>query len=179
MVRIESVAGIWSFRLKFVKNACLNYYSRNLVSFNFRDDNARVFQRVPYKWISIRRLVKPHANCCVDILTARWLRPAFAESYRLRRVSLSKNLWLFMFEMHLISGITDEPPRPPCQAKCKNRALRSLYFGIYYSFGFSRLFFAFFGVFSGDLGFLYSCSIPGLLSLLNYFLSVSQWAPFS
>ena len=26
------------------------------------------------------------------ILTARWLRPAFAESYRLRRVTLSKEL---------------------------------------------------------------------------------------
>jgi len=57
-------------------------------------------------------LVKPHANYYVDILKARWLRPAFAESYRLRRVTLS-NLWLFMFEMHLISGINDEPPRPP------------------------------------------------------------------
>ena len=92
VVRIESIAGIWSFWLNFVKNVCLNYYSRNLVSFNFRGDNARVFQRFPYKWISIWRLVKPHANYCVDILTARWLRPAFAESYRLRRVTLSKEL---------------------------------------------------------------------------------------
>jgi len=33
-------------------------------------------------------------------------------------------------------------------------------------------------VFSGDFGFLHSCSIPGLLFLLNYFLSVSQWTPF-
>jgi len=39
-------AGIWSFRLNFVKNVCLNYYSRNLVSFNFRGHHARVFQRV-------------------------------------------------------------------------------------------------------------------------------------
>jgi len=38
--------GIWSFRLNFVKNVCLNYYSWNLALFNFRDDNARVFQRV-------------------------------------------------------------------------------------------------------------------------------------
>jgi len=37
-------------------------------------------------------VVKPHANYCVDILKARWLRPAFAESYRLRRVTLSKEL---------------------------------------------------------------------------------------
>ena len=42
--------------------------------------------------ISIWRLVKPHANYCVDILTATWLRPAFAESYRLRRVTQSKEL---------------------------------------------------------------------------------------
>jgi len=67
-----------------------------------------------------------------------------------------------MFEMHLISGITDEPP-PLAKLNVKTRALRSLYFGIYYSFGFSRLFFAFLGVFSGDFGFLYSRSIPGFL----------------
>jgi len=90
-----------------------------------------------------------------------------------------KNLWLFMFEMHLISGITDEPP-PLAKLNVKTGPLRSWYFGIYYSFGFSRLlFFAFLGVFSGDFGFLYSCSIPGLLSFLNYFLNVSQWATFS
>ena len=40
------MAGMWSFRLNFVKNVCINYYSRNLVSFNFRGDNTRVFQRV-------------------------------------------------------------------------------------------------------------------------------------
>jgi len=28
----------------------------------------------------------------VDIFKARWLRPVFAESYRLRRVTLSKEL---------------------------------------------------------------------------------------
>jgi len=84
-----------------------------------------------------------------------------------------------MFEMHMISGITDEPP-PFAKLNVKTRPLRSLYFGIYYSFGFSRLlFFAFLGVFSGDFGFLYSRSIPGLLSFLNYFLSVCQWATFS
>ena len=86
-----------------------------------------------------------------------------------------------MFEMHLISGITDELP-PPLLAKLnvKTGPLRSLYFGIYYSFDFGRLlFFAFFGVFSGDIEFLYSRSIPGLLLFLNYFLSVSQWAHFT
>jgi len=38
---------------------------------------------------------------------------------------------------------------------------------------------SFFGVFSGDFGFLYSRSTPDLLLLLNYFLSVSQWVFFS
>jgi len=33
-----------------------------------------------------------HANYCVDILKAQWLRPAFPEWYRLRRVTLSKEL---------------------------------------------------------------------------------------
>jgi len=41
------------------------------------------------------------------------------------RETLSKELWLFMFEMHVISGITDGwqgwEPTPICQAKCKNR----------------------------------------------------------
>ena len=91
-----------------------------------------------------------------------------------------KNLWLFMFEMHLISGITDEPPPLLVKLNVKSGPLRSLHFGIYYSFGFSSLlFFAFLGVFSGDFGFLYSRSIPDLLSFLNYFLSVSPWATFS
>jgi len=64
-----------------------------------------------------------------------------------------KYLWLFMFEMHLISGITDEPP-PLAKLNVKSGPQRSLHFGIYYSFGFSRLlFFPFLGAFSGDLGF--------------------------
>ena len=95
-----------------------------------------------FPWISIWRLVKPYANYCVDILKARWLRPAFAESYRLLRVLYQNNLWVFMFEMHLISGITDEPP--PAKLNVKTGPLHSVYFGSYYSFGFGRLlFFAF------------------------------------
>jgi len=94
-----------------------------------------------------------------------------------------KNLWLFMFEMHLISGITDwwqgcESP-PPVKLNIKNGPLPILYIGIYYSFGFSRYFFCVFGVFSGIFRFLYSRSIPDLLLFLNNFLSDSQWAPFS
>jgi len=33
-----------------------------------------------------------HANYCVDILKARWLRPAFGEQHRLLGVALSKEL---------------------------------------------------------------------------------------
>ena len=48
-----------------------------------------------------------------------------------------------MFEMHLISGITDvwqgcEPPSP-AKLNVKARPLPSVYIDIYYSFGFSRL----------------------------------------
>ena len=46
-----------------------------------------------------------------------------------------------MFEMHLISGITDESPRPLVKLNVKTGPLRSFHFGIYYSFGLSRLFF--------------------------------------
>jgi len=90
-----------------------------------------------------------------------------------------------MFEMQLISGKTDGwegcgPPPLLAKLNVKSGPLTSLYFGIYYSFGFSRLlFFAFVGVFSGDFEFLCCRSIPDLLLFLNYFLSVSQWAPFS
>jgi len=40
---------------------------------------------------------------CCQIL-AKGLLPVFAESYRLLRVNQAKNLWLFVFEMHLIKA---------------------------------------------------------------------------
>jgi len=51
----------------------------------------------------------------------RWLRPAFAESYRLLRMNQGKKLVavpLFVFEMHLIRGVTEGPGvlTPPWQA---------------------------------------------------------------
>jgi len=83
-----------------------------------------------------------------------------------------------MFEMHLISGRGANPP--PAKLNKKTGPLPSLYIGIYYSFGFSSLLlFCLFGMFSGDFGFLYSRSILDFLLFLNYFLSVSRWAPFS
>ena len=47
VVRIESMTGIRSFRLNFVKSLCLNYYSRNLVLFIFRSDNAKSSNEFP------------------------------------------------------------------------------------------------------------------------------------
>ena len=97
-------------------------------------------------WMSIWWLVKPHASYCVDILQARWLRLLnHTDCYVWLH---QKNLWLFfMFEMHLVSGITDGwqgcEPHPPTKLNVKTRPLPSLYFGIYYSFGFSRLLFSY------------------------------------
>jgi len=136
-----------------------------------------------FPWISIWRLVKPHANYCVDILKARWLRPALLNRADCYVWLYLKNLWQFVFKMYLIIGITDgwqscEPPPPlPTYCKCKNRAPILV---LLYSLGFSRLlFFAIFGVFSSDFGFLYCRSITDFLLFFNYFLSVGQWAPFS
>jgi len=45
-----------------------------------------------FPWISIWRLVQPHADYSVAIRKARWLRPAFAELYGLLRVNQAKEL---------------------------------------------------------------------------------------
>ena len=142
VVRVESMAGVCSFRLNFVKNLCLNYYSRNLVLFIFCDDNAKSSNEFP--WISISLLVKLHANYCVDILKARWLRPAFAESYWLLRVTLSKEVVTVhvrntpdQWHNWRVPGVR---PPSPVRLNVETRPLPSLYIGIYYSFGFSRLF---------------------------------------
>ena len=109
-----------------------------------------------FPWISIWRSVMPHANYRVGILKARWLRPAFAESYWLLRVTLSKEL----LAVHVWNAPDQWPnwrvagarTSPPAKLNVKTGPLPSLYYGIfYYCFGFSRLlFFAFFEVFSGD-----------------------------
>jgi len=117
------MAGIWSFRLNFVKNVCLNYYSRNLVSLNFRVITPESSNESP--WISIWQLVKPHVNYCVDILKARWLRPALAESYWLLRVTLSRELvavdvWNAPDQRHncRVAGVRTAPP-PPAKLNVK------------------------------------------------------------
>jgi len=95
-----------------------------------------------------------------------------------------KSLWLFLFEIHLISDITDgwqgcEPLSPPAKLNVKTepRLAGILVFSILLVS--VDCFFAFFGVFSGDFGFLYRRWIPDFLLYLNYFLSVSRRAPFS
>ena len=108
-----------------------------------------------------------------------WIVPIVTCDYRVKRTcgcSSLKCTW----SVSWLTGGRGASHHHPCQTKCKNRPLPNLHlvFPI-------RLvsvhccFFAFFEVFSGDFGFLYSRSIPDLLLFLNYFLSVSQWAPFS
>jgi len=68
-----------------------------------------------FPWISIWRLAKPHANYCVDILKACWLRPAFAESYQLLRVNQAKKLvavhvWNAPDKWHNWPGSGCKPP---------------------------------------------------------------------
>jgi len=83
-----------------------------------------------------------------------------------------------MFEIHLISGITDgwqgcEPSPAKLNVKTGSYLGFILIFAILLV-SVDCCFFEFFGVFSGDFGFLYSRSIPDLLLFLKYFLSLSQ-----
>ena len=80
-----------------------------------------------FPWISIWRLVKSHSNYCVDVFKARWLRPAFAESYRLLRVTLPRELvavhvWNAPDQWHDWRVARVRTALPHCQAQSKNRA---------------------------------------------------------
>jgi len=77
---------------------------------------------------------------------AHWLRSAFTESYRLLRLTLPKELvdayvWNAPDQWHhwRVAGVRTAPP--PAKRNVKTGPLPSLYFGICYSFDFSRLFF--------------------------------------
>jgi len=93
VVRIESMAGIWSFRLNFFENLCLNYYSRNLVLFNFGDDNARAFQRVSMNFSMRVGQAACHLLCRYTQSTLAascvcWIVPIITFD------SIKKNLWM-------------------------------------------------------------------------------------
>jgi len=86
-----------------------------------------------FPWISVWPLVKPHAIYCIDILKAHWLRPAFAESYRLLRLTLSKEIvdvyvWNAPDQWHNWRVARVRTAQPPCQTKCKNWAPTQLVF---------------------------------------------------
>ena len=98
----------------------------NLVLFNFGGDNPKIFQRVSMNFNmtvgqAVCQLLFRYAQSQSTLAASCvcWIVPIVVWLYQ-------KNFWLFMFELHLISGITDvwqgcEPP-PLCQSKCKNRA---------------------------------------------------------
>ena len=108
-----------------------------------------------------------HAVCVLHLLNRTgcyvWLYP--------------KNLRLFVFEMHLISGITDEwqgcePPPPLAKLNVNTGPVPSLCFGIYYSFGFSRL--LLFSCFSGFIPMI-SCICIAVQYRICYCFSTIFW----
>jgi len=141
------MAGIWSFKLNFVKNLCFNYYSRNLVSFNFRVDNARVFQ-----WVSMNLNMTFDQAVCQ--LLCRYSQSTLAASCvcwiilivtcdsikRTCGCSCLKCTWSVAW-LTGGRGANRPPHPPPAKLNVKTWPLPSLYFCIYYSFDFSRLLF--------------------------------------
>jgi len=82
----------WAYdHLNFAKNICINYHSWKLVLFNFRGDNARVFQRVSM----YLNMTVGQAACQLLCRYTQSTLAVFAESYRLLRVTLSKELVAF------------------------------------------------------------------------------------
>jgi len=103
-----------------------------------RGDNARVFQRIsipqyhgwPSRMPTYVSIYSIHAGCVRRLLNRT---DCYASIRR-------KNLWLFVFETNLISGITEggqgcEPPLPG-KLNVKPGPPPNLFFGIYYSFRF-------------------------------------------
>jgi len=143
------MAGIWSFRLNFVKDVCLNYYSRNLVSFNFRGDNARVFQRVSIQ-VNLNmtvgqgacQLLCRYTHSTLTTSCVFWIVPiATCDSIK---ELVAVHVWNAPDQWHNWQTAPSRPPAPLAKLNVKTGPLPSLYLGIYYSFGFSRLlFFAF------------------------------------
>ena len=136
------MAGIWPFRLNFVKNLCLNYYSRNLVLFNLVMITPEFSNEFP--WISIWRLVKPHGIYCVDILKHTgcvcWIVPTVTFD-SIKRTCVCSCLKCTWSVASLTGGRGANRHHPHAKRNVKTGPLPSLYFGICYSFDFSRLFF--------------------------------------
>ena len=128
-------------------------------------------------WISIRRLVKLHANDCVDILKARWLRPAFAQSYQLLRVTLSKEL----VAIHVWSAPSHWnnwrwqawKPLPPVNLNAKTGSSYLLFW--HYCFGFSRL--LFFCVFRSVFRWFRVFALPFNTGFAIFFQLFSECCP--
>jgi len=105
-----------------------------------------------------------HAGCLLRLLNC-------TDCYEWIRL---KNVWLFVFKMHLVNGITNggrggnRPPLPSWMWKPGPRLACILVFTIRLVFR-KLLFFAFFGVSSGDFGFWYSHPHPDSLLFLNFF----------
>jgi len=115
------MASIWSFRLNFIKNFCLNHYSRNLVLFNFRGDNARAFQRVSMNLDMTVGQAASQLFCLYTQSTLAtscvcWIVPivAYDSINRTCGCSCLKCTWAVA---KLTGGRGAN--RLPCQAKCK------------------------------------------------------------
>ena len=130
VVRIEWLAGMWSCWLNFFKNVCLNYYSRNLVSFNFRGDNASLptsFHESQYDgWSS-----------CVTTIVSIYSKPGGCVLRLQNRTDC--DVWLYPKKLVAVH-VWNAPDHwhnwrtaPPSKLNVKTGTLRSLYFYIYYS----------------------------------------------
>jgi len=171
------MAGIWSFRLNLVKNLCLNY-SRNLVLFNFRGNNARVFQRVSMNlnmtagqaaW----QLLCRYTQSTLAESRACWIAPIVTCGSIKRTCGCTclKCAW----SVALLTGGRGAN-RPPWQVKNVKTGpyLACILVFTILLVSVDSCSFVFIGVFSGDFRFFYSRSTSDLLLFLNYFLSVSK-----
>jgi len=130
------MAGIWSFRLNFVKNLCLNYYSRNLVLFDFRGGNARVFQLVSMYLNTTGgqaayQLLCRYIQSTLVASCVCWIVPivtwdSIKRTYGCSCLKCTRSM------VYLRGGRGAN--RPPGKLNVKTGPLPSLYFGIYYSF---------------------------------------------
>jgi len=176
------MASIRLLRLNFVKNVCLNYYSQNLVLVIFRGDSARVIQQVSMNLNMMVgqaacQLLCRYTQSTLAASCVYWIVPIVMCDPSKELVAV--HVWNAPDQWHdwRVAGVRISPPvklnaKPGPDLGC------ILVFTILLV-PVDCCFFTFFGMFSGDFGFLYSRSIPELLLFFNYFQSVSQWVPFN